>query len=151
MCGCPSCGSHWGPGPQPRHVPWLGIELATFWFSGQHSIHWPTPARANSFRFVLFLSLMVHHATHPFKLLGEMLEISNAVAHHSSPNSSFLLRSVGCHRALAIFPPRSAYNPVLKTFADHFLPKLITSKTHLKIFWHPCICDTSWNQWHFIV
>ena len=29
MCGCPSCGPHWGPGPQPRHVPWLGIEPAT--------------------------------------------------------------------------------------------------------------------------
>ena len=24
---------HWGPGPQPRHVPWLGIELATLWFA----------------------------------------------------------------------------------------------------------------------
>ena len=23
---------HWGPGPQPRHVPWLWIELATLWF-----------------------------------------------------------------------------------------------------------------------
>ena len=28
-----------GPGPQPRHVPQLGIELATLWFAGQHSIH----------------------------------------------------------------------------------------------------------------
>ena len=32
MCGCLSGGAHWGPGPQPRHVPWLGIELATLWF-----------------------------------------------------------------------------------------------------------------------
>ena len=23
---------YWGPGLQPRHVPWLGIELATLWF-----------------------------------------------------------------------------------------------------------------------
>ena len=23
---------YWGPGPQPRHVPWLGIKLATLWF-----------------------------------------------------------------------------------------------------------------------
>ena len=37
-----------GPGPQPRHVPLLGIELATLWFTGQHSIHWATPARAPS-------------------------------------------------------------------------------------------------------
>ena len=39
---------NWGPGPQPRHMPWLGIELATFQFAGQHSIHWATPARAIS-------------------------------------------------------------------------------------------------------
>ena len=32
--------------PQPRHVPWLGIQLVTLWFAGQHSIHWATPARA---------------------------------------------------------------------------------------------------------
>ena len=35
-----------GPGPQLKHVPWLGIKRATFWFAGWHSIHWSTPARA---------------------------------------------------------------------------------------------------------
>ena len=39
----------WGPGLQPRHVPWQGIEPATFRFTGWHSIHWATPARAISF------------------------------------------------------------------------------------------------------
>ena len=29
MCGCLSCALYWGPSPQPRHVPWLGIEPAT--------------------------------------------------------------------------------------------------------------------------
>ena len=29
--------SGWGPGLQPRHVPWLGIEPATPWFTGRHS------------------------------------------------------------------------------------------------------------------
>ena len=29
----PNCGLN----PQPRHVPWPGIELATFWCMGQHS------------------------------------------------------------------------------------------------------------------
>ena len=38
---------YWGPGQQPKHVPWLGIEPAPFWFSGCHSIHWATPARAH--------------------------------------------------------------------------------------------------------
>ena len=25
---------YWGPGQQPRHMPWLGTELVTFWFTG---------------------------------------------------------------------------------------------------------------------
>ena len=29
---------------QPRYVPWLGIEPATLWFAGHHSIHWDIPA-----------------------------------------------------------------------------------------------------------
>ena len=38
---------HWEPGPQPRHVHWLGIEPATLWlFIGLRSGHWATPARA---------------------------------------------------------------------------------------------------------
>ena len=40
MCGCLSHAPNWAPGPQPRHVPWLGIEPATLWFTGRHSIHW---------------------------------------------------------------------------------------------------------------
>ena len=46
MCGCFLCASYWAPGPQPRHGPWLGIELVTFQSSGQHATHWNTPARA---------------------------------------------------------------------------------------------------------
>ena len=36
---------NWGPSLQPRHVPWLGIEPATFQFTGRCSNHWGTPAR----------------------------------------------------------------------------------------------------------
>ena len=46
MCGCLSCAPIWGPGQQPRHVPWLGIEPVILWFTDHHSIHWATPARA---------------------------------------------------------------------------------------------------------
>ena len=41
-----TCPLNWGPGPQPRHVPWVGIELATLWFAGRRSVHWGTPAKA---------------------------------------------------------------------------------------------------------
>ena len=46
---CPLHGSFWGPDPQPRHVPCLGIEPATLGFTGWHSVHWATPARASHF------------------------------------------------------------------------------------------------------
>ena len=39
---CPYC----GPRLQPMHVPWLRIEPVILWFTGQCSIHWATPARA---------------------------------------------------------------------------------------------------------
>ena len=35
--GCFSRIPYWGHGLQPRHVPQLGIEPATLWFTGQHS------------------------------------------------------------------------------------------------------------------
>ena len=44
--GCLLHAPYWGPGLKPRHVPWLGIELVTFRFTGWHSVHWATPARA---------------------------------------------------------------------------------------------------------
>ena len=51
MISCLLCAPNWGPGPQSRHVPGLGIELATFWFAGWHSIHWATSARAKLVNF----------------------------------------------------------------------------------------------------
>ena len=35
MCGCLSHAPYWGPGPKPRHVPQLGIELVTLWFTAR--------------------------------------------------------------------------------------------------------------------
>ena len=49
VCSCLLCTPYWGPGPQPRHVPWLGIEPVTLWFTGWHSIHWATPIRAKTY------------------------------------------------------------------------------------------------------
>ena len=61
MCGCLLHALNWGPDLQPRHVPPLGIEPATLWFAGQHSIHWATPARATFiylFYYVLLTMLL---------------------------------------------------------------------------------------------
>ena len=59
MCGCLWHAPYWGPGLQPRHVPWLGIQPATHWFVYPHSMHWATPGRApsrvKSFKEILFI------------------------------------------------------------------------------------------------
>ena len=58
MCGCLSPTPHWGPVLKPRLVAWWRIEPAALWFTGWHSIHWATSARAiiHFFkRFYLFL------------------------------------------------------------------------------------------------
>ena len=49
MCGGLSHAPYWGPGLQPRHVSWLGIEPTILWLAGPHSIHWTTPARVYNF------------------------------------------------------------------------------------------------------
>ena len=38
---------YWGHDPQPRHVPWLGIEPVTFCVTSLSSIHWAIPARVS--------------------------------------------------------------------------------------------------------
>ena len=64
MCGCLSHTSHRGPGLQPRHVPWLGIEPAILWFTGQHSIHWATPARCPHLSLCWYMRWGEPHAAH---------------------------------------------------------------------------------------
>ena len=54
MCGCLLSAPHWGPGPQPRPVSWLGIRPVTLWFPVRSSIDWATPARARP-KFLILL------------------------------------------------------------------------------------------------
>ena len=56
QCLVASHATFWGSGPQPKHVPWLGIEPATLWFTGWCSIHWATQARA-TFWYLSYLVL----------------------------------------------------------------------------------------------
>ena len=54
MCGCLSYAPYWGPGLQPRQVPWLGNRTMTPWITGWHSIHWVTQAREEIVCFLNF-------------------------------------------------------------------------------------------------
>ena len=49
---------NWGPVPQPRHVPWLRMEPAAFWFAGPHSIHWAITAKARGKIFMAFTDVL---------------------------------------------------------------------------------------------
>ena len=57
---------YWRPGPQPRHVPWPGIKLATCWFTGLHSIHWATQPGPSGF--LENLAQIVIHITQRVRL-----------------------------------------------------------------------------------
>ena len=69
MCGCLSRIPHQGPGPQPSHVPWLGVELATLWFTGWCSIQWATPARARVLKYATTINSSCHRVIFSFFLL----------------------------------------------------------------------------------
>ena len=45
MCGCLLFTPCWGPGRQPRHVPWMGIQPAMLWLASPRLTLWATPAR----------------------------------------------------------------------------------------------------------
>ena len=68
MCGCLSSAPYWGPGLQPRHVPWLGLKLVTLWFTGRHSIHRATPARTLFNMFFISCSIFPLKNQHIFVL-----------------------------------------------------------------------------------
>ena len=70
MGSCLLCASYWGPGLQPRDVPWLGIEPATLWFTSLCSIHWATPARATS------TFMLTPYYLHYNKFWNQLLDIS---------------------------------------------------------------------------
>ena len=137
-CGCLSHAPYWRPGPQPRHVTWLGIKPVTFRFTGWHSVHW---ARAPSLYFCLrpwrdnndFPIGLVHlsslPSSHPqgpeviwtsspvyihFGGLGVGIEFT--IPHHpQSPRYTKVLK----YQAVCLGIPRSAgLSPIVLMFAN---------------------------------
>ena len=49
-----------GTWPATQACAWLGVKPATLWFTGQHSIHWATPARANHYHFYTWTEWNLH-------------------------------------------------------------------------------------------
>ena len=72
MCGCLSCAPYWGPGPQPRHVPWLGLELATLW-SAAHTQS--TGLLQPGLKIKPLYTQILNHYTIPLKLIQCYLSI----------------------------------------------------------------------------
>ena len=72
-CGCLSCAPYWGPGLQPKHAPWLGIELMTLSFACC-LVHWATPARAkpNYFQWYCFNKIVADYQLCIFPILVEV-------------------------------------------------------------------------------
>ena len=91
MCGCLLCAPYWGPGLQPKHVPWLGIEPATLWFTSRRPTHWATPARAYQSYFYLYPNLTTHCTECPLLLPLKYIFYASSVFHfnHESPISSY--------------------------------------------------------------
>ena len=93
VCGCLSSTPYRGPGLQPRHMPWLGMEPANLWFTGWHSIHWVPPARA----MVSLLSIACLNLNKSVALAGQLnlfqyhpdmtlLQVQSSVRSHTRSN-----------------------------------------------------------------
>ena len=112
MCGCLLSAPYWGPGLQPRHVLWLGIEPATLWYTGQHWIHWPTPARASFLKHVYLLPFLGSLS------LSLSLSIATSKYTHTSTH-----RRVWMRVGLGVMWGQAAWNSVLGTVNSIYCTK----------------------------
>ena len=73
MCGCLSHVPHQGPGPRPRHVPWLGIELVILGLqAGAQSTepHQPGPNLLLYINFELNEDVLIYLYNHAYVYVG---------------------------------------------------------------------------------
>ena len=79
-----------GPGLQPRHVPWLGIEPGTFWFMEWCSTHWAAPVGA--FRRFIAMSIKTVRQT--------LRSVKHCQISHIAPSLPAYLRTSLAERLL---------------------------------------------------
>ena len=73
MYACLSHAPNWEPGPQPRHVAWLGFDPVMLLFADLHSIHWATLDRAKSIVFNSYKLLHSCCTLLPWPVLNELV------------------------------------------------------------------------------
>ena len=126
-CACLSLAPYWGPGPHPRHVPWLGMELAMLWFTGQHSIQWATPARVRFWLLYPFdmplhcLSILLLFGTTRCHTLILYFPSPNPEVNHFSrePQNQYILSTY--YRMISLVFTATLWNKLIKFSCSHFI------------------------------
>ena len=99
--GCLSHAHNWGPGPQPRHVPWLGIELATFWFTESALNQSTEPHQPRqSIMFTLFFSIILGSPSSSFFYFSLFFSILPAPRIALCPDGKAFCASPGSSQVL---------------------------------------------------
>ena len=111
---------NWGPGSQPRYMPWLGITVATLWFTGQHSIHWATQASCRFTSWLLLSGLGQGISGNwvyvvPSSNLAEGNILSLSEKGHTHPNFSKSISYKEFSRAITTVKTTRAHNVMWQT------------------------------------
>ena len=122
MCGCLLSTPHWGPGLQPRHVPWLGIKPATLWFVDQRSI---TEPHRPGVRLCLFLYLSTciknHESTTLLPIPVQLIEFTLVF-----PLSKWLFLPPTCVILIVFTYLINCWMYVVSHLHCHPLPKVVS-------------------------
>ena len=142
LIGCLLHAPNWGSGLQPRHMPWPGIKLVTFWFTGQCSIHWGTPARPRP-RPWLFLFFLCFTCSYPIlRLLIEIILGSweNILRHKKIQLPNLLIH--WRHFPLSFSHSVLCMHKNILLQHINSLHSLMGIQSSKQFFWYPCFSRT---------
>ena len=136
MCCCLSCTPSWGPGPQPRHMPWPRIKPAIFPFVGWRPTHWATPVRG--FPHHSCLRLLLAHQLPYYSLTTQMVCLA------ADSRENWLIRLIG--QMLFFFSEKLSVADRALSMWTRFLPLIpdpSTNGVHLPV---PALCALILHQ-----